>query len=65
MPQERAQKADVTLVLTSEDFMRLAQKEISAQQLFMKGRLRLKGNMGLAMKLGKVRGCSFYQLYPI
>ena len=57
--QERAAKADVTLVLSSDDFLRLARKELSAQQLFMKGRLRLKGNMGLAMKLGKASDGTF------
>jgi putative sterol carrier protein len=52
--QPKGKKADVTFELKDEDFMKMAQKKANPQQLFMSGKLKLKGNMGLAMKFEKV-----------
>jgi len=48
---EKAPKADVTLTLSDADFVQLADGKLNAQQAFMKGKLKIKGNMALAQKL--------------
>ena len=48
---EKAAKADVTLTLADADFVQLADGKLNAQQAFMKGKLKIKGNMALAQKL--------------
>ncbi|KAG7391473.1 hypothetical protein PHYBOEH_006663 [Phytophthora boehmeriae] len=48
---EGAKKADVTIIVADEDFVAIALGKLNAQQAFMKGKLKLKGNMTLAMKL--------------
>lgn len=50
----RAAKADLTLTVSDDDFVMLAEGKLNPQQAFMRGKLKLKGNMGLAMKLGAV-----------
>lgn len=47
-------KVDLTITLSDSDFAELASGKLNAQQAFMKGLLKLKGNMGLAMKLQTV-----------
>lgn len=44
-------KADVTITVGDDDFIAIATGKLNAQQAFMKGKLKLKGNMALAMKL--------------
>ena len=39
-------------------FQELMDKQLTAQQAFMKGKLKVKGNMGLAMKLTTVIGAA-------
>ncbi|POM59895.1 Sterol-binding protein [Phytophthora palmivora] len=48
---EGSKKADVTITLSDADFVAIALGKLNAQQAFMKGKLKLKGNMTLAMKL--------------
>jgi len=48
---DKAAKADVTLTLADADFVQLADGKLNAQQAFMKGKLKIKGNMALAQKL--------------
>ncbi|OWZ00353.1 Peroxisomal protein pox18 [Phytophthora megakarya] len=48
---EGSQKADVTITISDPDFVAIALGKLNAQQAFMKGKLKLKGNMTLAMKL--------------
>ena len=50
----KAAKADLTLTVSDDDFVALAEGKLNPQQAFMRGKLKLKGNMGLAMKLGTV-----------
>jgi len=46
--------ADVTFVMSDDDFVGLVNGKANAQNLFMGGKLKLKGNMGVAMKFEKV-----------
>ncbi|KAG7388120.1 hypothetical protein PHYPSEUDO_013080 [Phytophthora pseudosyringae] len=48
---EGSKKADVTITVSDADFVAIAMGKLNAQQAFMKGKLKLKGNMALAMKL--------------
>ncbi|KAF1313769.1 Peroxisomal multifunctional enzyme type 2, partial [Globisporangium splendens] len=48
---EGEKKADVTITVGDDDFIAIATGKLNAQQAFMKGKLKLKGNMALAMKL--------------
>eukprot|EP01111_Echinosteliopsis_oligospora_P009514 TRINITY_DN27_c0_g1_i1.p1 TRINITY_DN27_c0_g1~~TRINITY_DN27_c0_g1_i1.p1 ORF type:complete len:248 (-),score=101.93 TRINITY_DN27_c0_g1_i1:49-792(-) len=49
-----APKADCTLTLKQNDFLDLMTGKLDGQQAFMKGKLKVGGNMSLAMKLGQV-----------
>ena len=48
-------KPGVTMTVAEKDFVGLMTGERDAQSLFMGGKLKLKGNMGLAMKLGQLQ----------
>lgn len=48
--------ADCTVTVDAENFLKIVSKEANAQMMFMTGKLKVKGNMGLAMKLQKVLG---------
>ncbi len=44
----------LTLSVSSQDWLDMASGKQSGQMLFMSGKLKLKGDMGLAMKLGSM-----------
>ena len=44
--------ADVTLIISDKNFVELTQGHLNPQEAFMGGKLKLKGNMALAMKIG-------------
>jgi len=46
-----AGKADVTLTLADEDLLELMTGKLNPQKAFFQGKLKIQGNMGLAMKL--------------
>ena len=46
--------ADMTVLTGDQDFLALAQGSIQPQKAFMAGKLKIKGNMGLAGKLEMV-----------
>jgi len=48
------EKADCTIIAADEDFIKLMLGQANGQSLFMSGKLKLQGNMGLAMKLDKI-----------
>lgn len=45
---------DVTLSASVDDFLALASGKLNPQQAFMRGKLKIKGNMAIAMKLNSV-----------
>ena len=53
--QGDAPKADVTLTLKEQDFLDLMSGKGNGQQMFMSGKIKFKGNMGLVMKLGDLQ----------
>ncbi len=51
---EGTKPADVTIIVNDDDFVAIAQGKLNAQQAFMKGKLKVRGKMPLAMKLSVV-----------
>ena len=47
--------AEVTLTASAEDFQAMFEGDLSPTTAFMTGRLKVDGNMGLAMKLAAAR----------
>lgn len=45
-------KPNTTLTVTDEDFVEIAVGKLSPQTAFMKGKLKITGNIMLAQKLG-------------
>ena len=46
--------ADLVLTMAGDTFVKLVSKKISSQQAFLMRKLKIKGSMGLAMKLSPV-----------
>jgi putative sterol carrier protein len=51
-----AADANCTVTLADEDFVAITSGALNAQMAFMTGKVRIGGDMGLAMKLGKILG---------
>src|SRR3989338_2185983 len=50
--------AQCTVEMSAADFGQMMAGTLNAQMAFMSGKLKIKGDMGLAMKLGQVMGTS-------
>lgn len=48
--------ADCTVTVASKDFVDMVTGKLPGPQAFMMGKLKIEGDMGLAMKLGNVLG---------
>lgn len=48
--------ADITLTATDEDWMKIVDGSLSGQTAFLTGKLKIKGDMSLAMKLQNLLG---------
>ena len=44
----------LTLTMSSQDWLDMTSGKLSGQMAFMGGKLKLKGDMGLAMKIGSI-----------
>jgi len=51
---EPRSKADVEFIMSDDDFIALVTRKANPQNLFMSGKLKLKGNMSVAMKFEQV-----------
>ncbi|MBV7330279.1 SCP2 sterol-binding domain-containing protein [Chloroflexi bacterium TSY] len=51
-----ADAANCTISMTDEDFVALATGSLNATSAFMQGKVKVEGNMMLAMKLQKLMG---------
>lgn len=49
-----AASPNLTLQMSAQDWLDMTSGKQSGQMLFMSGKLKLKGDMGLAMKLGSL-----------
>jgi putative sterol carrier protein len=49
-----ATSPNLTLQIAAQDWLDMVSKKQSGQMLFMSGKLKVKGDMGLAMKLGSM-----------
>jgi len=47
-----AASPNLTLTMASQDWLDMISGKLSGQMAFMSGKLKLKGDMGLAMKIG-------------
>jgi putative sterol carrier protein len=52
--KSKKDKADLIVIASLEVFHKLLNKKLTPQQAFMQGKLKIKGKMGLAMKLSLI-----------
>jgi putative sterol carrier protein len=52
--QGAATSPNLTLTMSSQDWLDMLAGKLSGQMAFMSGKLKLKGDMGLAMKVGSL-----------
>lgn len=52
--QGAATSPNLTLTMSSQDWLDMTGGKLSGQMAFMSGKLKLKGDMGLAMKVGSI-----------
>ena len=52
--QGAAPSPNLTLSMSSQDWLDMVGGKLSGQMAFMSGKLKLKGDMGLAMKVGSL-----------
>ncbi len=50
-----AEKPDVTFAMKDEDVFDLISGKINPQQAFFQGKIKIQGNMGLALKLTELQ----------
>ncbi len=51
-----AENSNITITMAAADFVDLATGKLDGTMAFMSGKLKIKGDMGLAMKLQKIIG---------
>lgn len=51
-----ADSPDLTVAVSKDDFLSLTAGRLGAMQAFMTGKIKIKGDMGLAMKLQSLLG---------
>jgi len=52
----RGQVAKCTINITADDLVSIVNGKLNAQMAFMTGKLKVAGDMGLALKLGSLLG---------
>ncbi len=53
---DEAAPADCTVKLSLEDFGKLMERKLDPTTAFMMGKIKIEGDMGVAMKLGRLFG---------
>lgn len=51
-----AEAPTITLIASADDYLKMINGEIAPMTAFMQGKVKIKGNMGLAMKLQSIFG---------
>ncbi len=54
--REGDDEADVTMIASAETFQGIIEGDVNPTMAFMTGKLKVEGNMGMAMKLGAALG---------
>lgn len=52
----KVEEPSVTITMSSSDFVDLVEGRLNGQMAFMQGKLKLKGDMSLALKLQQILG---------